>query len=336
MRKQSLLFLLALACIVLGCNRQNNPQPAKPSPLPANIADYDLVMLDNGDLNFYNSKTATMTLLEAEEDSVVNVAFTTNVLYYSVAKDGRILLRCIDLDQPNPQPKQLADWGVPYEECLTETYGTVSPLEYHRGRNTLGLHHNFSWDGYWFIDEKLYNIETGEITDWTWEWEEAGLELPGEDEENYHYISTSDEMRDYLLMLDGKYYMTDGNDDNYVCLTDQMDFSKYISEPDFATDIEFDYIAASPDNQKVLYMVILEWGDFPHGILAISSVDGKFQMPLEDTDCTGFYADWLDDNSLVYVGIENDTQCIKRIYPDGHVEVIAHCGEFYKKQPVVH
>ena len=212
----------------------------------------------------------------------------------------------------------------------------MSPLEYHRGRNTLGLHHNFSWDGYWFIDEKLYNIETGEITDWTWEWEEAGLELPGEDEENYHYISTSDEMRDYLLMLDGKYYMTDGNDDNYVCLTDQMDFSKYISEPDFATDIEFDYIAASPDNQKVLYMVILEWGDFPHGVLAISSVDGKFQMPLEDTDCTGFYADWLDDSSLVYVGFENDNKCIKRVYPDGHVEVIAHCGEFYKKQSVVH
>lgn len=350
MKKLSFL-IAALVLFMIGCDNQNKPQTPKAPALPADIAEYDMVMLDNGQLNFYNTSTGVMTPLEAEKDSVVNAHFEPDIVYYCVAKDNHILLRCIDLSQPNPQPKELGDWGVPYDDCVTETYGEVSPLEFYRGRNTLGLYHNFSWDGYWFNQQKLFDLETGEIADWTWEWEEAGYASDDEQsEEDYHYVSTADELRDYLTQIEGQYYMTDGNDDNYVCLTDQMDFTPYISDPDYASDIEFEYVSSSPDNLKVLYMVILEWGDFPHGILAVSSTDGKLQMPIEDTDCTGFNAQWLDDGSLVYVGEEPlspddpDAEnhyhyrphCIKRIYPDGHVEIIAHCGEFVMKQPVLH
>ena len=352
MKNETLLFAVALLLFAVSCNHQTTP----PAPaLPADIAEYDMVMLDNGQLNFYNTATAVMIPLEAEKDSVVNVRFEPDILYYCVAKDNHILLRYIDLTQPNPQPKQLADWGVPYDQCVTETYGEVSPLYYFGNRNTLGLDYNFSWDSYWFNKEKLYNLETGEITEWTWEWEEEGYAMQNDEdeeqtEENYHYISTANELLDYLMQMDGQYYMTDGNDGDYVCLTNKMDFTPYISDPDYATEVEYEYVSSSPDNLKVLYMVILEWGDFPHGILAISSTDGQLQMPLEDTDCTGFRADWLDDGSLVYVGEEplspDDPDadeswhyrphCIKRIYPDGHVEIIAHCGEYQMKSSVLH
>lgn len=349
MKKYCFMMLLALAGIMLACNENKTQAPT----LPADIAEYDMVMFDNGQLNFYNTTTAAMIPLEAEKDSVVNACFEPDILYYCVAKDNHILLRCIDLSQPNPQPKELIDWGVPYEDCVTETYGEVSPLECYRSRNTLGLSYDFSWDGYWFNQQKLYNLETGEITDWTWEWQEETNEMQydvDEEEDDYHYISTADELRDYLMQIEDQYYMTDGEDTNYVCLTDQIDFNKYVSDPSYASEIEFDYVSSSPDNLKVLYMVILEWGDFPHGILAISSTDGKLQMPIEDTDCTGFNAQWLGDGSLVYVGEEPlspddpDAEnhyhyrphCIKRIYPDGHTEIIAHCGEFQMKQSVVH
>lgn len=331
---RSFVLLLATTGLLLSCNRQNAPE----TPVfPSDIKDYDMVMLNEGQLSFYNTATSVMTPLKAEKDSVVNACFEPDIVYYCVAKDNHILLRCIDLSQPNPQPKQLVDWGVPYDDCVTETYGTVSPLYYYSGRNTLGLHHAFSWDGYWFTEQKLYNLETGEVTDWTWEWEEAGYEMQSN--------NTPDELREYLTQMDGQYYMTDGNDGNYVCLTDQIDFNNYLSDPDYASDIEFEYISSSPDKQKVLYMAILEWGDFPHGILAVSSIDGKIQLPLEDTDCTGFTADWLKDGSLVYVGEEPVSpddpnyeeswhylpHCIKRIYPDGHTEIIAHCSEFVMK-----
>ena len=323
---------------------------------PVDLTQCDMAMLDNGKLSFYNSTTAVMTPFEAEKDSVVNCVFTgDNKVYYCVACKPKILLRCVDLEQANPQPQELADWGVPYEKCVTETYGTVSPLEYYRGKNTLGLNHNFSWDGYWFTDKKLYNIETGEITDWTWKWEEEYQRMRNRDdeeqtEENYHYISTANELQEYLTRSEGQYYLTDGNGDDIACLTDQIDFSKYVSDPEYASDVDFEYVSSSPDNLKVLYMAILEWGDFPHGILAVSSTDGKLQMPLEDTDCTGYTAEWLDDGSLVYVGEEplspDDpdynanwhyrAHCIKRVYPDGHIDIIAHCGEFVKKQSLLH
>lgn len=323
---------------------------------PVDLTQCDMAMLDNGKLSFYNSTTAVMTPFEAEKDSVVNCVFTgDNKVYYCVACKPKILLRCVDLEQANPQPQELADWGVPYEKCVTETYGTVSPLEYYRGKNTLGLNHNFSWDGYWFTDKKLYNIETGEITDWTWKWEEEYQRMQNRNdeeqtEENYHYISTANELQEYLTRSEGQYYLTDGNGDDIACLTDQIDFSKYVSDPEYASDVDFEYVSSSPDNLKVLYMAILEWGDFAHGILAVSSTDGKLQIPLEDTDCTGFTAEWLDDGSLVYVGEEplspDDpdydanwhyrTHCIKRVYPDGHIDIIAHCGEFVKKQSLLH
>lgn len=322
---------------------------------PVDLTQCDMAMLDNGKLSFYNSTTAVMTPFETEKDSVVNCVFTSdNKVYYCVACKPKILLRCVDLEQADPQPQELADWGVPYEKCVTETYGTVSPLECYWNRNTLGLHHEFSWDGYWFIKQRLYNLETGEVTDWTPSWDEAGYAMQNDDEEqteeNYHYISTAHELEEYLTIMDGQYYLTDGNDDNYVCLTDQIDCASYASDPEYYSGPDFMYISSSPDNSKILYMIIVEWGDFAHGILAISSIDGKLQIPLEDTDCTGYTAEWLDDGSLVYVGEETLTpddpdynanwhyraHCIKRVYPDGHTDVIAHCGEFQMKRSVVH
>lgn len=326
------------------------------APQPADLSQCDMVLLDSGKLWFYNSATAAMTPFGNETDSVVNcVFFPDNKVYYSVASKSKMLLRCVDLGQPDLQPQQLADWGVPYEKCVTETYGTVSPLQYYHGRNILGLNYNFSWDVYSFTDKKLYSIETGEITDWSWKWEEEyqAMQISDDEEqtdEDHYYASTADELRDYLIQLEDKYYMTDGNDDNYVCLTDRIDCASYASSPEYYGGPEFEYVSSSPDNTKVLYMIIVEWGDYPHGILAVSSVDGKLQMPLEDTDCTGYTVGWLDDGSLVYVGeapLSPDdpdydanwhyrTHCIKRIYPDGHVEIIAHCGDFQVKQSVLH
>lgn len=359
MKKYCFILVMALVGIVMGCNHQNTPQTtdAPPTPevskvasLPANIADCDMTMLDNGKLYLYNTATSVMTPYEAEKDSVVNVLFEPDMVYYCVAVDNHILLRCIDLTQPDPQPKQLVDWGVPYEDCVTETYGTVSSLECYRARKMLGLWYDFSWDSYSLTKQKLYNLETGEITEYDWEvWQKEEQALQEEEEqteENYHYTSTADELQEYLKQKDGQYYMTDGND---VCLTDQIDCASYASSPEYYSGPEFEYVSSSPDNLKVLYMIIVEWGDFPHGILAISSTDGKLQMPLEDTDCTGFMAEWLDDGSLVYVGEEPlspdhpdydanwhyRAHCIKRVYPDNHVEIIAHCGEFQMKRSPV-
>lgn len=302
------------------------------------IADCDMIMLDQGKMFFYHTKSSAMIPYEAESDSVVNCVFTQDGrLYYCVANRPKILLRCLDLNQADPLPQTLTDWDVDYDSCVTETYGTVSPLLYYPGKNQLGLWHEFSWDSYSLTQQKLYDIGTGALTDWDWEnWENEELE----DEDSERSVNLEDELQEFLSTREDNYYFQDGV--NEACLTDKIDLMKYVSDPDYATEPEFEYISSSPDNLKLLFMAILEWGDLPHGILCVSSTDGTFQLPLEDTDCTGYNAQWLDDGSLVYVGQlppspdaegydENwhySEHCIKRVYPDGHTEVISRCGDF--------
>ena len=297
---------------------------------PIDISQCDMVMLDKGKLFFYNSSLNAKVPFEAETDSVVNCVFTPdNHLYYCVPVEGRMMLRSVDLNETEPQPTQVADWGVDYEKCVTETYETVSPLTYYPLRNMLGLWHEFSWDSYSLTQQKLYNLATGKVTDW--KWENMGTDV--EEDELIYLLETED----------GQYWFKDGI--ARVCLTDKIDFNSYVSDPDYASEREYSFISMSPDKSKVLYMAILEWGDLPHGILAVSSLDGEVQLPLEDTDCTGYIADWLKDGSLVYVGEEplspSDpdydanwhyrAHCVKRVTPDGKSEIIAHCSDFQVK-----
>ncbi|MBO6023433.1 MAG: hypothetical protein J6P83_01090 [Bacteroidales bacterium] len=297
---------------------------------PVDISQCDMVMLDKGKLFFYNSGKPAMVPFAAETDSVVNCVFTPdNHLYYCVPVEGRMMLRSIDLNEAEPQPKQVGDWGVDYEKCVTETYGTVSPLTYYPLRNMLGLWHEFSWDSYSLTQQKLYNLSNGNITDW--KWEDMGTDV---EEDEFTYL---------FEVENGQYWFQDGI--ARVCLSDKIDFNPYVSDPDYASERDYSLISWSPDKSKVLYAAILEWGDLPHGILAVASLDGETQLPLEDTDCTGFVADWLKDGSLVYVGEEplspSDpdydanwhyrAHCIKRVFPDGNTEIIAHCGDFQVK-----
>ena len=294
---------------------------------PVDLSQCDMVMLDKGKLYFYNSEQQALTPYEAETDSVVNSVFVGNKLYYCVPENGKIVLKSIQLDVVGAQPVKEADWGLDYEKCVTETYGTVSPLAYYEGHNMLGLWHEFSWDSYALTQQKLFNLNTGEITDWDYQtWQEETNQ--GDDDERF--------LERFLKTEDGQLWFVEVD---ATCLTDQIDFERFISNPDYAEKPDFQYISSSPDNLKVLYMAILEWGDYPHGPLCISDVYGTYQVALEDTDCSEFKAQWLADGSLVYVGYEqlepgeyskweNSTPCIKRIYPDGSWESFFRGNDF--------
>jgi hypothetical protein len=92
-------------------------------------------------------------------------------------------------------------------------------------------------------------------------------------------------------------------------------------------------------------MAILEWGDYPHGPLCVSSIDGTYQVALEDTDCSDYKAQWLSDGSLVYVGYErigpdegiskwdNCVPVVKRVYPDGTWESFFRGNDFQLRMP---
>ena len=323
---------------------------AIPEQAPTDLPECDMALLDKGKLFFYNSEMQTLMPYEAETDSVVNSVFVGDKLYYCVPENSKMVLKSIQLDVPDAQPVKEADWGLDFEKCVTETYGTVSPLCYYAGRNMLGLWHEFSWDSYSLSQQKLFNLDTKEITDWNWkEWEQEELaqqnhEGEEQTEENYTFDPVKDELKDYLVQKeDGNYWFVDGIE--HVCLTDKIDFNAYLSDPSYASEREFNYLSSSPDNLKVLYMAILEWGDYPHGPLCVSSIDGTYQVALEDTDCSDYKAQWLSDGSLVYVGYErigpdegiskwdNCVPVVKRVYPDGTWESFFRGNDFQLRMP---
>ena len=305
----------------------DSSEVAIPEQGPVDLSECDMVMLDKGKLYFYNSGQQALTPYEAETDSVVNSVFAGNKLYYCVPENGKMVLKSIQLDVIDAQPVKEADWGLDYEKCVTETYGTVSPLVYYKEHNMLGLWHEFSWDSYALSQQKLFNLNTGEITDWDYQiWQDEPTQ--GDDDARF--------LERFLKTEDGQLWFVEVD---ATCLTDQIDFERYVSDPDYASEPDFEFVSASPDNTKVLYMAMLEWGDYPHGPLCISDVFGTYQVALEDTDCSEFKAQWLADGSLVYVGYEqlepgeyskweNSTPCIKRIYPDGTWESFFRGNDF--------
>ena len=343
MKRHFYFLLMVMAFGVVSCDsaaKQNtdknstevdNPDlavEATPKQDPVDLSGCDMALLDKGKLYFYNSEQHALTPFEAETDSVVNSLFVGDKLYYCVPENGKIILKSIQLDVLDAQPVKEADWGLDYEACVTETYGTVSPLTYYEWHNMLGLWHEFSWETYSLTQQKLFNLNTGEITDWDYEtWQEE----PAQTEED-----DSRFLERFLQNENGQYWFVEVD---AVCLTDKIDLMKYVTDPEYATEPEFQYISSSPDNLKVLYMAILEWGDYPHGPLCVSDIYGNNQMVLEDTDCSEYKAQWLADGSLVYVGYEqleqgeyskweNSTPCLKRIYPDGTQESFFRGGDF--------
>ena len=176
MKKHIYPLLMMMALAVVGCN--NSPkqeagttgpvsnETVKETPTEAptqvDLSQSDMVLLDNGKLYLYNSEQQVLTPYEAETDSVVNCVFVDEKLYYCVPEKEMIVLKSIRLDDPDAQPVKEADWGLPYEKCVTETYGTVSSLLYYADRHMLGLWHDFSWDSYSLTEQRLFNLDTHE------------------------------------------------------------------------------------------------------------------------------------------------------------------------------
>lgn len=79
MKRTLFLLLLAIAIGFMGCNRNPKPQPT-PQPAAIDLSGADVVILHEGQLQFYNHAAQTLTPFEAEKDSVVNLALDDNNL----------------------------------------------------------------------------------------------------------------------------------------------------------------------------------------------------------------------------------------------------------------
>lgn len=322
--KKTLFFLIAIMAFgLIGCD--HTPE--------SNTSKVDVVIIQHGQLQFYDHATQKVTPYEAEKDSVVNVAFDdNNHLYYTSANQQDIKLKMIDLNVKNPQPTLCADWQLTLEQITDEMFDSnACELNKDKSGNLYILNMSFNDEG----DElECYNIASGKARTMSYNeyWEQYGS-YDYDDAENFY---NGDGMF-YYVTPEGKY-----------CLTDQMDFMTLFQNEELLRYLHFYPEEISPDGKKVIIKANSEIGELDYGYHCVATLDGKQQNILTDSDLMSYYPKWLSDGSLVYVGEEprpkddpyynaewnNTRYCIKMLAPDGTTSVLVSDAKQFFFNPI--
>ncbi len=253
---------------------------------------FPLAYLIEGELYFHSLDENKKVKFIEESDAIFNFVFDSEgeTLYYNVERDSTLWLKSADISESKVTPRWVADWKLTKDECTTETFGEESPLRYHKGE--LLMEHGFNWGFYNFRKFDIYSIADKEKksmemeTDWRF-YEKFIVELPRNKAEKY-FKTTKQQL-----------YYTHNNEK--ACLSDKLDFEELKGKGDDWIKTEFHFFTFSPDETKILFGVLVGWGDLPHGPYCISNADGSNQIMLEGTDIAGIKKpEWLKNNSLAF------------------------------------
>lgn len=314
MRKLLYFSMMTWFIMLMGC-ATNNSQPETTSG--DDSSNSALVVIDHGQIQFYNFDTQELVPFTVETDSVVNAVFTEDgYLYYSVAKGQGLVLKRLNADASDPEPEYCADWGLTLEQCVDEHLGGIAALMVSDDGEYLGIYRDFEWENYGFAGLMLYRLADGKVLD-------------------------AEEMDYSLVHFYGSGELTARWNGS---LSDQLDFVSYfgLEDPEELYELDYESISTSPDGRMLLYKAVMPWGDFGCGPFCVSSLDGSMQMILEGSEIHDAAPKWLADGSLVFVGAdkmdyaEDAEYMLGKYYklylglmaPDGTIRVISHATAF--------
>lgn len=338
MKKLTYLLLITLAVIIAGCGPQNTnttDNAAKDTEIAVedtSSAQNDLFYVESGDLYFYDLQSNKATHYANETDSVVRADLSkNNVLYYTVAKDGNLLLRSLDLKVANPMPETLADWDVPVEG-RTEMDG-FGDMYLNYEETQVALERDVRWFTGLFYNLAVYDLAAKTVTVYplyreVFDGDEfmyfedlpdnSGFNRWGPSDAPY---STTDERLENVA--NDIYYVGGGL---RVCLTDRIDIDAIY---DFGLDKEEYEVDASmdPTGKRALIGYNVGMGDGTLGAYFVSSIDGQQQLMLPGSDYETSNPTWLSDGSLLYVGYD-DGEGLYLLDLEGNIRKIAE-SEIY-------
>ena len=325
MKRLYCILITIMAVGIMGCD--HNPKPA------TNVnSKVDMVIIQHGQLQFYNLATQKLAPYEAEKDSVVNMAFDrNNHLYYTAAHGQDLALKCIDLSEANPQPQLCANWQLKLNQITDFMFGTGAS-----GLVMDAKEENLYLNSYDFVDENHIDAEsfnmvsgqTNEMTNIEYNDVVYGSYVPLK---GFYY----EQPKFYYVTPEGKF-----------CLNDKIDFATIFDENDLE-DMFFSPDFISSDGKQIIYEANVEIGE-GWGNYCLASSDGQHQSVLKDSDTWTLSPQWLEDGTLVYVGLEprpeddptfdeewnNTRRCIKIITPQGETSVLCSDAEEFALNPI--
>lgn len=279
----------------------------------------DVALFDNGKVTFYNSLLDMSVPYMVEEDSVINGAFVgDDMFYYTVSIGNNLYLKRVYLGV-DVEPTMVTDWELELGDCVSETYGKASELNWIQNLGRIGINYGFSWDFYDFSEIRFYDFDKGGKVDG---WTDGELETDDYDDQ---LMQAMDDF-EHFTTEDGNFYYNDYG--MSICLSDKINFMDYVSDKDYYSEPEFEVYSIDPTRRMVAYAALVEWGDLGHGPLCMASLSGEVQVALGDTDAANLSWGWLNDGSLLYVGKE---PCVKMLHPDGTVTQLSNATGFAVK-----
>lgn len=344
--KKLFTFLTVLMVIaMMGC--QNNTKPTAesdqmgPGDESETLAAYDMVILEDGKLVFYHQPSTNCLTFTAETDSVVNAVYASNdILYYSVSVNGDMILKSLKLDEKDPKPVKLADWGVKVDDCHGAFPPHAENLGINKDETAIAMFHE-SYMFTRYAKLSVYDIQTGEVTVQTLMEYDPETDIIDEAYDASFDFRTSPWPDDALFETDnrGSLYYLGG--EGKVCLSDKLDYvAMFNSEPGYLDDDEIytEPIAFNPDMTQLLFQSYVLWSEYGIGSYCVADLDGSKQLDLK-ADIFSKFPSWLRDGSLVFIRIEDGMFDIPMpedfhtmiMYSDGTIQELSKSANYAVK-----
>ncbi len=302
MKKTFFLLMIVAALGMMSC--YNTPKPDnEPTPQPqkpALLSDYDMVIIEAGQMVFYHSASGECLRFTAETDTVYNAIYDShNTLYYSVKRNRALSLASLKLDEQNPQPKKLADWKL----TLDDDPGDLV-LNQEENKVAIRCHAIPLYNTYGSF--MVYDTQTHDVvleTEMTFDEETGEVEY-----DDIEFVEkTMPEVDENLFENDSQgtlYYI--GGSNGKVCLSNQLNYPAIFNKTQEELNDEAVVAKATslnPQGTKVLFYSVIPDGIFTHGPYNVVNLDGSNLCTLR-TDISFGEPSWLKDGSLVFVLFE--------------------------------
>ena len=332
MKKAYLFLSIALACAMVGCDQKPSTQVSDNGEKQMEQNDEkqstpDLGFVEDGQLKFYEVQSGKTEVFTQETDSIVDAICTTNgIVYYNAIANNRLILKSMDMNANNPIPESLADWGLDLTATKENVFPPYGNMYLNIDQNLIGLEVDITWFAGPCYNLAIYDCPSktiNKITLYKYNEEQGDVEFM--DDENSFRAYAPEPNFDYSLFEDADCFCYLG-DDQRVCLNDQLQEMEDMS--DFGVEYEHDPIELDPSGKKLLYATSTYLGDGLLGFFAVSTLDGKTQIALPNSDVMADRPQWLSNGALVYTGYDDDTRLFL-MDANGSIRSIANTNEFF-------
>ena len=240
MKRQLYFLLMALLIPFFGCGNATSTSASNNSTQPD--VQYNMAIMDKGHLILYDLTNRIAAPIEAETDSVFNMVFGSDRVYYSVKQGNKTFLKYVVLNDPDLKPQLAADWEVPYDCCVgTAYYCLEAPaLQYVPEQNILAMNYMME-PNYGYSEYRIFDPATGKsVNAMDWEGDLTFLNYDMFDPFEGQFACAED---------NGDLYYRQGDD--MIFLSDRLEFEVDSDTPDELPF--FEVLSMDPTGKYVLF-----------------------------------------------------------------------------------